>query len=205
MGALSGSMSTRKFYVRGEVPDNIRQAFEERISLRAFRPLQPEEEAEERFGWCGLGQPSDLSPSTLSVFRDGYVTLGLRMDQYRFPSAVVQAKLQEATAEKLKREGSEKLTRPETAELKERVLLDLRRQFLPTMRMVDMVWNLDRQEVQFWSQSAGPCDKLTALFELTFGLELVGNSPYIAAREVITDKTRLARLDQVQPTPVHGA
>lgn len=205
MGALSGSMSTRKFYVRGDVPKNLRKAFAERIALRSFRPLKPEEEAEERFGWCALGQPSDLSPTPESIFRDSYITLGLRMDRYRFPSAVVNAKLQEATKEKLKREGSEKLSRPESAELKARVLIDLRRQYLPTMRMVDLVWNLDRAELQFWSNSQNVGETLSGLFELTFGLELVGNSPYIAAREVITDKPRLSRLDQAELTPVHGA
>lgn len=205
MGALSGSMSSRKFYVRGEVPKNLRKAFAERIALRAFRPLQPEEEAEERFGWCALGQPSDLAPSLDSMFRDSYITLGLRMDRYRFPSAVVNAKLQEATKEKLKREGSEKLSRPETAELKAQVMIDLRKQFLPTLRMFDMVWNLEREQVQFWSHSSSVGDTLIGLFELTFGLELVGNSPYMAAKEVVKDKKRLSRLDQVELTPVHGA
>lgn len=198
-------MSTRKFYVRGEVPKNLQKAFAERIALRAFRPLKPEEEAEERFGWCGLGQPADLSPSLGSIFRDSYITLALRMDKYRFPSEVVNAKLQEATRDKLKRDGSEKLSKPESAELKAQVLLDLRKQFLPTLKIVDMVWSLERAEVQFWSNSSSVGDTLVSLFELTFGLELVPNSPYMAAREVVTDKTRLSRLDLVELTPVHGA
>ena len=52
MGALKGSISFSKFYVRGALPDGFRDAYVERIRLRAFQPLTAAEEAERRAGWC---------------------------------------------------------------------------------------------------------------------------------------------------------
>ena len=63
MGALSGSMSTTKFYVRGDLPKNLRRSFTERIALRTFRPLEPDEEAARRAGRGNLARVPFAEPA----------------------------------------------------------------------------------------------------------------------------------------------
>jgi recombination associated protein RdgC len=163
MGALSGSMSPSKLFVQGEVPKDVRRAYMDRIVLRAFRPLRVDEEAEERAGWCVLGQAFDLELSPDKVFEGPYVRLGLRVDRYRFPPQVINAELAKASHTARQKTGHERLSRTQKSELKKRVLQGLRRKYLPSMQLVDAVWHLDRQELYFWSQSAGHRERLGAL------------------------------------------
>jgi recombination associated protein RdgC len=203
VGALTGSMSTTKFYVRGDLPKNLRRSFMERIALRVFRPLEPDEEAEERAGWCALGQPFDLDLSPDKVFTGAYLTLGLRVDRYRFPARVVQAELAKACHAALQKSGHERLSKTQKAELRKRVLTALRRRYFPSMLGVDLVWNLDAGEAYFWSQSPGLIERLSALFELCFGLSLLENGPFVAAERCLPERQR-SSLERLERTLFHA-
>lgn len=203
MGALGGSLSASKFYVQGDLPKDLRRSYPERIQLRVFRPLKPEEEAEERAGWCAVGQPFDLELSPDKLFNGPYLSLGLRIDRYRFPPAVVHAELEQAAQGLRQKRGQERLSRAQKSELEQRVRTALRKRYLPRMQAVDLVWNLDRQELYFWSQSSALHEQLSALFELSFGLELVLDSPYIAAARLLDDKRMQAALQQVTLSAFH--
>jgi DNA recombination-dependent growth factor C len=196
MGALSGSMSPSKFYVHGDLPKDVRRSYQQRIELRVFKPLRPDEEADERAGWCAVGQPFELALSPDKVFTGPYLSLGLRIDRYRFPPAVVNAELEQASRALREKRGQEKLSRTQKEELKQRVLQSLRKKYMPRMQMVDLVWNLDRQELYFWSQSGALHERLSALFELSFGLELVLDSPFMAASRLLDDKAQKLALQQ---------
>lgn len=203
MGALKGSLTVSKFYVQGDLPSDFRRNFLRRIRLRTFEPLKAEEEAEERYGWCVLGAPTDLDLTSDKVFQPSYITLGLRHDKWRFPASLLHAQLQQATQEARSKTGQEKLSRAQTDALKQRVVSALKRRLLPTMRQVDVVWNLDRNEVMFWSQTPALMDRLTALFESTFSLELAPASPYMNALKVLPGKATDAALADVTLTPFH--
>jgi recombination associated protein RdgC len=204
MGALNGSLGATKFYVEGELPKDIRRSYMERIRLRVFKPLKVEEEAEERAGWCALGQALDLELSPDKVFNGPYLVLGLRLDRYRFPAAVINAELARVSRETLKKSGQERLSRTQKSEIKVRVVQGLRRKYLPSMQVVDVVWHLDRGQLFFWSQSAAFQERLGALFELSFGLELTADSPYVAARRLSTEPSWQASLNEITLTPFHG-
>lgn len=203
MGALSGSMSASKFYVQGDLPKDVRRSYMQRIELRVFRPLRPEEEADERAGWCAVGQPFELELTPDKVFTGPYLTLGLRIDRFRFPPAVVNAELEQASRTLREKRGQEKLSRSQKEELKQRVLHGLRRRYLPRMQMVDLVWNLDRQELYFWSQSGALHERLAALFELSFGHQLVLDSPFVAATRLLEEKGQKAALQQATLSVFH--
>jgi DNA recombination-dependent growth factor C len=204
LGALSGSMSATRFHVQGDLPKDVRRSYLERIRLRKFEPLRPEEEAEERAGWCTLAAPFDLELTTPKIFQGSYITLGLRVDRYRFPPAVLNAELGQASQALREKNGQERLSRAQKAELKVRVMQRLRRKYLPSLRATDMVWNLDREELYFWSGSAAMKQHLDALFELSFGLELVPSSPWTEATRVVTTAEQRSRLQQVELTAFHG-
>lgn len=197
-------MSASKLYVGGELPKDLRRSYLERIALRTFRPLRVDEEAEERAGWCALGQALDLELSAEKVFSGPYLALGLRVDRYRFPPQVIKAELAKAAQAALAKSGHERLSKAQKSELQKRVVQGLRRKYLPSMLVCDVVWHLDKGELYFWSQSRGLIERLSALFELTFGLELTENSPYVSAQRLLPTKPHLARLAEVTLTPFHA-
>lgn len=204
MGALGGSMSAVRYHVQGELPKDVRRSYPERIRLRKFEPLRVDEEAEERAGWTALAAPFDLDLTSPKIFQGSYLTLGLRVDRYRFPPAVLNAELAQASQALREKNGQERLSRAQKAELKTRIVMRLRRKYMPSMRAVDVVWNLDREELYFWSGSSALKQHLGALFELSFGLELVPSSPWVDALRVATSAEQRAALQEVELTAFHG-
>jgi recombination associated protein RdgC len=181
VGALKGSISYARFYIRGTVPDSFHDRYLEAVRLRAFRPLTVEEEDEERAGWCSIGSPFDLDLDHGKVIYNSYLNLGLRVDRWRIPGPLFKAHFAEAEAAHLAERGREKLSRREKDELKVFVARKLRRQVIPAMKTVDLSWNLVTGVVRFWSNSKGLHERLQEIFHDTFGLDLVPEGPYTTA------------------------
>jgi recombination associated protein RdgC len=183
LGALKGSISYSKHYVRGALPDDFRDPFVERVRLRAFRPLGPEED-EVRVGWCSIENPLDCELDHGKIYYNAYLNLGLRVDRWQIPGPLFKAHFAEAEREHLAKKGRAKLGKSEKEELAARVSRKLRKQLVPAMKAVDLSWNLDTGVVRFWSQSPALVEALGEIFEATFGLDLVPESPFTAAARI---------------------
>jgi DNA recombination-dependent growth factor C len=197
-------LTVSKLWVRGELPDDHRDQFLKHIRRRAFEPLTPDDDTDERAGWCVVGSPLDLELDDEKVFFGSYVALGVRVDRWRLPSGLFKAQLADAMREMLTRTGRERLSRAEKDDLKLRVATRMKKKTFPAMRQTDFVWNLDRQIAFFWSHSQKTIDQLSVLFEQTFGLELALDCPYLAAVERGLSEPEVERLDAVEPTPFHA-
>lgn len=200
MGALSGALTFTRFFVRGELPDDFRSKYLKNMRLRVLEPLRVDEEDTERVGWCVLGRTHDLGLDHNNVFRDPYLCVGLRMDRWKVPAGPLKIHLEEAIERRLAETGKDKLSKREKDELKARVSLRLKKKTLPTMRSHDLVWNLDTGVMLFWSQSARLHEELGALFEATFGLDIVAESPFVAAVECGLEENQLEALSTVDET-----
>ncbi|APR84915.1 Hypothetical protein A7982_10264 [Minicystis rosea] len=204
MGALKGSISFAKFYVRGELPEGFRDTFIERLRLRAFRPLTVEEEDEQRAGWCSIENPLDCEIDHAKVFYNSYLNLGYRVDRWQIPSPLFKAHFAEAEREHLQKRGREKLGKREKEELKAVVSRRLRAQLMPVMKVIDLSWNLDTGVVRFWNQSARVHEGLSELFEDTFGMQLVPQSPYTTAADIGLSPVQVAAFESLKPTAFHA-
>lgn len=200
MGALKGSISFAKFYVRGDLPEGCRDSFVERIGLRAFRALTAEEDAEQRDGWCSIENPLDCELDHGKVFFNAYLNLGYRADRWVIPAPLFKAHFAEAERASLAKSGREKLGKREKEELKVTLSRKLRRQLIPAMKVIDLSWNLDTGVVRFWNQSARVHEALSELFAETFQLELVPESPYTAAAEIGLSAAHARAFEDLRPT-----
>src|SRR6202012_2825245 len=97
-----------KHYVRGDLPDDFRDAFVESLRLRAFRPLGLEDD-EPRVGWCSVENPLDCELDHGKVFFNSYLNLGLRIDRWQIPGPLFKAHFAEAERERLAKRGRDKL------------------------------------------------------------------------------------------------
>ena len=50
MGALQGTLTYKLFYLQDPLPEDFQDTLLEKLNKRAFEPLDPEEEDEERYG-----------------------------------------------------------------------------------------------------------------------------------------------------------
>ena len=181
MSARRGSLTLTRLFVRGKPPTDLRKPYLAAIRLRAFQPLDPDGEAHESSGWCVMDQPFDLDFDTDKVFEDRFIVLGFRTDRFRVPPSIVRAQMAEEQARALARSGKNRLSRNERLELRDKIVLRLRRKLAPSTRAVDVVWDLDAGCVLFFSHSRRVLADFSAHFEKTFRLGLEEDSPYLAA------------------------
>lgn len=188
MGVFKGSISLTKFYVRGDVPKRFAQRYMEKIQLRRFADLEPDAEDPESVGWCVAGNPLDLGLNQEQVILSGYIVLGVRIDRWRIPRPLFKAQLEEAMVAFRERTGRERIGRKEKDELKFRVERRLRKKLLPSMRHYDVCWNLDRGTVLLWARSPRVKEDFRELFEQTFELQLDEDSPFMAAKSLLSEQ-----------------
>jgi hypothetical protein len=200
LGAFRGNLTFARFYVTGDIPDDIPGTTLRRIRSNAFQPLSPEEDKSEGVGWANVVDPVDIDLDHEKVFYNEYVCLSLRLDRWAIPGPLLKAHLREAEEALLEKRGLEKLGRQAKADLKTMVVRKLRRQLVPSLKSYDMVWNLNSNIVHFFSQSERITTLFDDLFKRTFKLDLVPESPGTAAERVGLDGRQLAALAGLEPT-----
>jgi len=208
MGLLKGSISYTKYYTEGELPKNHQDTYLESLHLRRFQPLTVDSEDEQRVGWTCVSRPleADVSFEYNEVFYNNYLNLAIRVDAWKFPGSVFKAAFAEAEKKFLAKKGREKLSKREKDELKVTVGRKLRHQFSPTIRLVDLSWNLEEGVVRYWNQSAKGQDLLLELWEKTFPqIDLIPAGAHTTASRLDLPEARLRALADVEPTPFHAA
>lgn len=200
MPALRGSLTYARFFVKGEPPDDFRERFMRAIRLRAMKPLEPDDEELERSGWVKLGEAFETTLTYDDVFWNEYVNLGFRTDRWAIPGPVLRVRVREAEVAYLAKKGREKLSRKEKTELKDLVSKKLRRTMAPATRVVDLSWSMNEGVVRFFSHAQKPAGAMMELFQKTFGLELVPESPYTLADRIGLDRAESAAWNDLAMT-----
>ncbi|WP_437504823.1 hypothetical protein [Sorangium sp. So ce1099] len=200
LGALRGKLTFSRFFVLGAPPDNLAGTSMRRIRAAASQPLVPEEDESERHGWCSIEDPMDVDLDHEKVFFNEYVCLGLRVDRWVVPKPLLQAHLRDAEAALLERKGLERLGKKARADLKLFVLKKLRRQLIPVTKSTDLVWNTGTGMARFFSQSPRVHLLVQDLFEKTFRLKLVPESPGTAAERRQLDARAEKLWEALEPT-----
>lgn len=200
MGALRGNLTFSRFFVWGEVPPDLATASLTPIGAFTLRPLTPEEDDFERHGWCSIQDGMDLELDHEKVFFNEYLCLGLRVDKWVVPKPLLEMHLREAEAKLREQKGLERLGRKAKADLKLMITKKLRRNLVPVTKTVDLVWNVNTGVVHFFSQAAKLQELVMELFEKTFHVRLLPESPAVAAERVGMSDEESHSLDKLEPT-----
>ena len=199
MGARGGTLTFTRFFTQGALPKDLRRKFLEAAKLRVFEPLKPEDEALEATGWCVMERPFDLELDSAKMFHDSFVLLGFRVDRYRIPGALLKSQIADEEQRQLARGKKTKLGRNEKLEIKDRVVMRLRKKVIPTSKAIDLCWHLDSGVVLFFGHSKRMILDFMALFEKTFGLQLLEDSPHAAATRAELPRELERAFKQIEP------
>ena len=199
MGAFSGSISYKIFYIDGELPSGWKDKYLDRIKHFAFQSLVPEDDREEAIGWVPVERPLENEFPLARVVYNDFIALGLRRDAYSISPDRLKAEIAATTREFLASHESEKLTKAQKEQIRKDVKLALKRESLPTMKVIDIAWQLSEMQVRFWSQSPKMIEMFQGLFEETFELKLLPSNPYVRAVHV-GDPDDTAALADLEPS-----
>ncbi len=201
MGALSGSISFRRYRVMGTPPRDFRDTFTNGVRAHALIPLNPKKNPHEEksIGWCSLHDQDDLELDFTKFWFDGRILLSLRVDVIK-PSA---GEVKRALAQRVREEEEKRKTKiPKTAlrELKDIIVAELRLRTPPKIKTTDMVWNVDQQKLYFFSQSKGPNETFLELFVQSFGMAIDTEGPGSWAQEMAEEQKMEGLLKKAMPT-----
>ena len=90
MGAFSGGLTFRQYYVRDPLPGDWRERFQIGIEQNIFQPLDPAGEAERSVGWCSIHFPLDLDLTPEQYIYNEYIVLGMRIDTLAVPGPLLR-------------------------------------------------------------------------------------------------------------------
>jgi DNA recombination-dependent growth factor C len=175
MGALQGTVTVRRYLVRGDRPKDTQKLLKG-VRAHALVPIDPRSDVEKVAGWASIADTGDLDLTAEKLFFGSTVALSLRVDTLAAPAAVVKR----LVAEKLRQSGR-RPNRAEKQAAKDEVKKSLRSRYLPVTRATDVVWQTESAQVWFWSHAKGTNEILADLFFKSFGLELLPLGPGLFA------------------------
>lgn len=199
MGALTGTLTYKQYYVEGDIPDGFRDDFLQRIQARAFRDLDPSAGEERRMGWVNVQNILDFEFDVTKFLWNQYICLGLREDAIKIPATTLKVYVQKEEAAARESRGKDRLSKFERDEIKEMVTKLLRTKTLPTIRCYDIVWNLEAKTVWFWTHNKTLCEQFEKLFEDTFALRLIPHNTYCALTYADLPERLLERVVAQEP------
>ena len=199
MGALSGSVTFTTYYVRGELPEDFRDRYLASMPQKAFREIDVHADREESFGWVSIEDPFDTEFNLNKVLWGDYLMLSMRQDTIRVPPTAFKLYFKKEMAEYLEKTGKQKVTKAEQEEVRDFLEKKLRKRQLPNIRTFDMVWNIDRKVLWFFTTNNRVNEVFQELFTDTFELPIAQRNPYSHLEEIGLDGESLEHAVSLEP------
>lgn len=200
MSFLKGSYSFTRLRIADPVPSGLWPTVIDKLRQFSFKDIDdiPEERS---WGWVSFEDMLDTAWREVPAEKGEYLTFSFRLDTRRVPPAVIKKHLAVAVKkeEALAREAGKKfVSRERKKELKEQVMLRLRRHFLPIPAEFQVIWNTAKSVIYFASTQQKLIDLFQTHFTATFDLHLEPLTPYELAAMRLGDPAPLDRLEPTQ-------
>lgn len=193
MGAFSGPITAGSYRVQG-TPKDWNQVFDE-LQRSRFKELVPGSEKERSVGWVLADHPFSTDFSRATLFCGEVLLLSLRMDELKVPAPQLKLHVEKAVAERLRKDGRDRLSRKEQDELAGEVKFDMLNHMIPNIKLAELVWATDSGRAWFFSRAAATVQPFEELFTETFGVRLVPDTPYTVAAESLGEERAEQLLD----------
>jgi DNA recombination-dependent growth factor C len=187
MGLLSGSVSISRYRIEGIEPENLVDMVKENLKKNRFPEIE-DETTEFISGWTSFSNSfsADFENHKFQIMN--YFIFSLRIDKKSVPSKAVKKHVAIESSKKLAESDKSFLTKSEKKEIKENVIEMLMSRIPSKPDIYDLVWDIEKREVWFFTGLKAACEELEALFSKSFGLRLVRLFPYSLA-EMCCDLT----------------
>lgn len=201
MGFINSSCSFSRFRILDPVSDMLVIQIPDLLRKNAFQEI---DDLPEMFswGWTSFDDMLDTEWSVAPPQKGGYIFFSLRLDVRRIPAGVIRKHFALALKDEKKRmeeSGKSYIAKERKKEIKEQVLLKLKKHFLPNPGEFNVVWAVANNEVWFASIQPKIIDLFMEEFLKTFNLHLEQITPYVLAENIIGDKSR-EKLEELEET-----
>ncbi len=203
MPFAGGPISFQRFFIDGQLPDSVDDAFIQQLSQRTFGRVAAQSDGS-HIGWIGPRHLFDTEPDAAGLAVGRFAHFALRIDTNRVPPAVARSYRQQEEQTALEAAGRDFLTRAERRAAKEaaeaRADQELRAGHFRRLAAYPVLLDLQHKTLYLGALGAGVADRCLALFADTFSARL--NPADVDAIALTAAKTHdLTRpLEHVTPT-----
>ncbi len=178
MAILKGSMTVRRYRVKGEAPEGFRMKYSDALESHSFREPTSLTHREEVVGWVESENMLYQNFSDINRwFWEPYAVFSLRMDKKVLPVKWVRALRDQRVREWCEGQGQQMAPSSVKRDIKDAVETELLAKTLPRVQLTEVCWNIDERWLLFSSQSVRVNDIFRKRFHATFGLELHAEHP----------------------------
>jgi len=182
MPLTHGSISLREFYVEGDVPADLRRAFDAPLHRYCFRPIAVEKGETRSVGWVNPRQVLDADPSVEKMRVGPWLLLALRQDRMALNARLFRARRDLALSEAAAKAKKTRLSKNERQVVEDAVRLDMLRGQTPSTQIIEAAWRPDDGVGYVAASSEAAVLAFSEMFAVTFGLNLV---PAVAGMRAI--------------------
>lgn len=211
MSIGAGALSLRRIRVLRSPLETKLPWIVDKLRKQLVSPITIDESKEQSSGWCHpfTGEP-DFGDVHRLVYENSFV-FGMRTDTKKVPGTLFRLQLKAVYEELAKsapadKQGRTRLSKKMRDAARDRIKTELLKRTLPNIRLVEIVWHLDSNEVWIMSSSTGVADEFERLFNETFGVPFVHVNPGTAAVEfdriLLGQEMNLNKLLEVLPTTI---
>jgi hypothetical protein len=178
MTIASGSFALKRFRLLSHNKDTPLAWIEKKIQQSFISPLQIEDTVDESVGFCHPFTGEPKLNSIHSLIYDNALLFGLRFDKKKIPTTFLKLQLinaLESLGHGIEDEAgrAKKISKKIRDNLKEKMKEELLKATLPAIRLVEILWHLDTNEIWLLSTSASVVEQFEKIFFETFELILV--------------------------------
>ncbi|MES2615657.1 MAG: recombination-associated protein RdgC [Bdellovibrionota bacterium] len=178
MGLGSGSFALKRFRLLCHNKDTPVTWIAEKIQKFFISPLQLDDAKEESVGFCHpfTGEPN--LNNIHSLVYDNSLLFALRFDKKKIPATFLRLQLNnalESLGHGLEDENgrTKKVSKKIKDNLKDKLKEELLRVTLPSIRIIEIMWNFENNEIWLFSTSAAVTEAFEKIFFEAFELSLV--------------------------------
>ena len=190
MGLINGSCSLTRFIVEDALPDEYLEIFPGHIQRFAFKGFDETSDAEDSIGWVNIMDMFDNHFNRMQYLKEPYLALTWRIDARKVPAKALKQYSLEAERKVMEMEELEFLPKGKRKEIKEMTRLGLLKRAIPTSKIYDMIWNLDKGYVLFGGANRKLCDEFSSFFHKCFNLRLGSVYPWLTASSFLEKEER---------------
>lgn len=187
-----GAISCSRYRLLGDVPKDVRRWVIKALNARAFEAIDPKGDDDRASGFVELEDDRATGFAPGSVFDGGYALFSWRVEKIRIPASAMRGELS-AWAQKFEAKNGRAPGRREKGEQKDAIRKTLRAKTEPSVKVLDVSFELKTNEILVWGTSRGIVEEVQIALEEQLEVRLV---PRVPASFVTP-----AVLDGLAPTP----
>jgi hypothetical protein len=180
MGIVSPTTALTRYTVEGNLDGSVLEIIAAGLKKYAIGDIDGNP-SEQTAGWTGYKQPFEPDFNGSSFILGPYIIFSLRVDKKSIPSKMVQKHIAVESAKRMKETGRDILSSNEKKMIKDYVINKLNLKMPSTPNIYDVVWQVEKKDLWFFSNLKTANEHLETLFAKSFHLHLVRRIPYTMA------------------------